>query len=706
MKPRRQGRGPAVLVLFIVLTATLFGFWREAELARRELALRWQDSFTQLQPILGLLLSQRFEALRDQAKATLRRENFSATGWNDFLAASEWRQHFPGMLEIGYAGFTNDQCVVKFLASRQTSPAYLPGFDLDGDPALHEAVQVAAAGRGGVAPPEFSLGAPAGAVRVVIDFLPLTITDRPPGTALENRANLHGFIFFALNQPLYFAAARSSLAALPVDLRLLPAEAPAPPRTPSLRAFSKSFVSGEWRFVATLKTPTGARLAPQWIVLFGGTALSLLLYGLFAMQARLRLTAEAANADLLQRDAEILTLNHGLEHKIALRTAELSEANERLVRFQAVIESTSDLVGMAGLDGRTIYLNQAGRRMLEFPANVDVQSLTMSQFYPADVNRFFMEVALPQAMRDGFWAGETRLLTNNQREIPVSFVGTVVKSVAGQPLHLACIARDISSRQAIEHELHRALAEEKELNRLKSNFISMVTHEIRTPLAVILGSSEILSRYMDRLTPEKRAGHLLTIDAAVLRMSALMEDVLLFSKAEAGRMDFNPAPMDLGGFCTQMLDELASATNRRCPFTLTVSNVVEPARADENLLRHIFSNLLANAAKYSPPGSPVFFSVVRAGGDAVFTVQDRGLGIPEEDRKRLFTPFFRGTNVTTIQGTGLGLVIVQHCLTRHGGDLEITSTENAGTTVRVRLPLYSPAHTEFIQRFSPRQPNA
>jgi signal transduction histidine kinase len=238
------------------------------------------------------------------------------------------------------------------------------------------------------------------------------------------------------------------------------------------------------------------------------------------------------------------------------------------------------------------------------------------------------------------------------------------------------------------------------LNRLKGNFISMVTHEIRTPLALILGSSEILSRYLDRLAPEKRTEHLRTIDAAVQRMSALLEDVLLFSKAEAGRMEFNPVAMDLKHFCAQLVDETASAMNRRCPIELSLAEISEPARGDENLLRHVFANLLANAAKYSPPGTPVTFSVSRAGGDAIFIVRDRGMGIPEDDRKRLFTPFYRGKNVATIQGTGLGLVIVKHCVERHGGKMEIASAENLGTTVSVRLPLFSPAHTEFIKRIS------
>jgi signal transduction histidine kinase len=174
---------------------------------------------------------------------------------------------------------------------------------------------------------------------------------------------------------------------------------------------------------------------------------------------------------------------------------------------------------------------------------------------------------------------------------------------------------------------------------------------------------------------------------------------LLFSKAEAGRMEFNPVALDVKTFCATLTDELLSATSRRCPIELAC-DISEPARADEKLLRHVLSNLIANAVKYSPPGTPVTFSVSRDGGDAIFIVQDRGMGIPEDDRKRLFTPFYRGKNVATIQGTGLGLVIVKHCVERHGGTIEVDSAEKFGTTVSVRLPLFSPAHTEFIKRIS------
>jgi len=182
-------------------------------------------------------------------------------------------------------------------------------------------------------------------------------------------------------------------------------------------------------------------------------------------------------------------------------------------------------------------------------------------------------------------------------------------------------------------------------------------------------------------------------------MTALTEDVLLFSRAEAGRMEFKPAPLDLTALCRRVADEILSTTAQRCPIQTEILLSPEPARGDEPLLRHILGNLLTNAVKYSAPGTPVNFRVTQEGGDAVFEIEDRGIGIPEADRARLFTPFHRGTNAAYTTGTGLGLVIVRRCVERHGGRLEIESEGRPGVTATVRLPMFSPAHTEFVKRF-------
>lgn len=247
-------------------------------------------------------------------------------------------------------------------------------------------------------------------------------------------------------------------------------------------------------------------------------------------------------------------------------------------------------------------------------------------------------------------------------------------------------------------QLQNALVEEKELNTLKSNFISMVSHEIRTPLALILSSSDILNRYLDRLPVEKRQRHLQTIDESVKRMALLVEDVLLFSRAEAGRLEFKPAPLNLNEFCHRIADEVESATNRKSRIRLLLPASAENIRVDEGLVRHILTNLLANAVKYSKPDSNVSLELILPEREVLFRVRDEGIGIPAADLKHLFTPFCRGNNVTSIPGTGLGLAIVKRCIERHGGKIEIQSVEGQGTTVIVRLPVYSPGDTEAFQK--------
>lgn len=252
---------------------------------------------------------------------------------------------------------------------------------------------------------------------------------------------------------------------------------------------------------------------------------------------------------------------------------------------------------------------------------------------------------------------------------------------------------DITARKEVEAELTRALAREKELSELKSNFVSMVSHEFRTPLEIIISSADNLQRYHDRLPPEKRQQLLQSIHKAVLRMSGMMEEVLVLGRLETDRMTFSPAPLELGSFCQRLCDEIESATNQRCLIALRLDGLMDGASGDEGLLRHIFTNLLSNAVKYSPTGQGVEFHVQRQGDQAICRVIDHGCGIPETDQKMLFQAFHRGSNVGRVPGTGLGLLIVRRCVELHGGDIQFASTEGQGATFTVRLPLFAPLPT-------------
>jgi signal transduction histidine kinase len=250
---------------------------------------------------------------------------------------------------------------------------------------------------------------------------------------------------------------------------------------------------------------------------------------------------------------------------------------------------------------------------------------------------------------------------------------------------------EITQRQRAQADLGKALEAERELGELKSRFVSMVSHEFRTPLGIIMSSSEILRNYQDRLTAEKKGEHLNDIFQSTRRMGDLIEEVLLLSRVEAGRLGCKPEPLDLGDLCRRLSDETLSATQQRCPIVFKEHGSTSGACADEALLRHIFGNLLSNAVKYSHPGTPVEFTVERQGMDAVFVIRDRGIGIPEADIKLLFQPFHRARNVGEVAGSGLGLVIVQRCVELHGGSIKLESTEGVGTSVTVWLGLFSKA---------------
>jgi signal transduction histidine kinase len=252
----------------------------------------------------------------------------------------------------------------------------------------------------------------------------------------------------------------------------------------------------------------------------------------------------------------------------------------------------------------------------------------------------------------------------------------------------ALLQEEVAARQRAELEVQRALAHEKELSELKSRFVSMVSHEFRTPLGIIMSSAEILDAYLDRLPPEERRDNLRDITQSSKHMAAMMEEVLLLGRVEAGKMACNPAPLDLGALCARLADEVTSATSARCRIELQVAPGLGEAVADEGLLRHILTNLLNNAVKYSPAGASVELAVAAEEHLGVFTVRDHGIGIPEADQRQIFQAFHRGRNVGETPGTGLGMVIVKHCVQLHGGKIAFESREGAGTRFVVALPVF------------------
>jgi signal transduction histidine kinase len=253
------------------------------------------------------------------------------------------------------------------------------------------------------------------------------------------------------------------------------------------------------------------------------------------------------------------------------------------------------------------------------------------------------------------------------------------------------LKREAEERERAQSDLKRALAVERELGELKSRFVSLVSHEFRTPLGITMSAVELLRNYLDRLPPHKLKELLDDIYSSTLRMSGLMEQVLLLGRVEAGKLALRAAPVDLGVLAGKLADEALSATVRKCPIQVKLGSNLDGAEADEGLLRHILSNLLSNAVKYSRDGRPVELNVARENQEAVFQVRDHGIGIPFADQPRIFEAFHRASNAGQTQGTGLGLLIVKRCVELHEGRISFETREGEGTTFTVRLPLFEAA---------------
>ncbi|HEY9709094.1 MAG TPA: ATP-binding protein, partial [Oculatellaceae cyanobacterium] len=245
---------------------------------------------------------------------------------------------------------------------------------------------------------------------------------------------------------------------------------------------------------------------------------------------------------------------------------------------------------------------------------------------------------------------------------------------------------DISDRKQTEAELLKALDKERELNALKSQIVSVVSHEYRTPLTTILSSAELLEHYSHTWTNEKKHQHLHRIQSSVHHLTKLVSDVLILDKAEAGKLEFNPTLLDVIALCRELIEELPLATPDQIAFQFVRQEEYTQVYLDEKLLRQMLTNLLSNAIKYSHPQGTVNFALICEQNEVTFRIQDNGIGIPPEDRERLFESFHRASNVGVIPGTGLGLAIVKKCVNLHGGQIAVESEVGVGTTFTVTLP--------------------
>jgi PAS domain S-box-containing protein len=360
----------------------------------------------------------------------------------------------------------------------------------------------------------------------------------------------------------------------------------------------------------------------------------------------------------------------------------LRESEER---FRSLIENASDIITLLDRAQIFSYASPSVQRILGYapeelvsqplsiwlhPEDRDLAAETLSNVLNSP--EMILAVKLRWQERGGNW----RVLESivKQFQDGTGFTGVVLNS------------RDLTERLKME-EMRRDLQKEKELSEMKLRFFSMASHEFRTPLSVILLSAEVLEHCEPEWLDAKKLRNIHRIQSAAKSLREMLKDILTLARIEAEQTEFHPHTFDLQQFCSYLLEEIEASLEGGSPIEFTYEGERKEVYLDEKLLHSVLINLLTNAIKYSPPGSRVDFGVEWQSETVVFTVKDRGIGIPLADREQLFEAFHRASNVGKIEGSGLGLAIVKKSVDLHGGKIWFESTVGEQTTFFVSLPV-------------------
>ncbi len=286
---------------------------------------------------------------------------------------------------------------------------------------------------------------------------------------------------------------------------------------------------------------------------------------------------------------------------------------------------------------------------------------------------------------------EAKLIRTDGQAIDVEILAAPIVFEGSTALQL--IARDVTERKRAEEvqreadRLRIALDKERELGDLKTRLMVTISHEFRTPLSIIYTSTELLEKFLDRMKPEQRAGHLHKIQQQISKLTELMDDISVIIHSSFDRVVPNFKSTDVRQLCETVLAESPAFAESRSRVQFDADPDLPRLRLDQRRIRYVLTNLLSNALKYSPPGSTVELRAHVENQSVVLTVLDHGIGIPPEEQSRVFEPFYRAQNVGNTGGTGLGLSIVKGVIDLHGAAIDLISEVGAGTQIAIIFPI-------------------
>lgn len=382
--------------------------------------------------------------------------------------------------------------------------------------------------------------------------------------------------------------------------------------------------------------------------------------------------------------AMIRDRSEALEGMVKQRTADLEAMNQKLVRSQLLYRSMAHnfpdgIIGV--LDQDMKYLLVDGKGLAEL--GLDPETVIGDRLFD-DIHKAMTTYA--EGALKKVYQGERISFDLDIDGKYYNISAVPIDHSAGPIKEILVVIKNISSQKKLERELVKNLVREKELNSLKSKFVTMASHEFRTPLTAILSSAFLLENYTGARLENEKKKHIDRIKRAVHGLTDLLNDFLSLGKLEEGIVDVAYKPMKLNEFVEEVLQEVSLVKKEHQQIVMEFHGDNDEIMMDRQLLRNILLNLLSNAIKYSPVASRIGLMIELTSREMVLKVSDEGIGIPVGEQRYVFKRFFRANNTSDIQGTGLGLNIVKRYVKLLKGRISFTSVLNKGTTFIVRLP--------------------
>jgi PAS domain S-box-containing protein len=393
-------------------------------------------------------------------------------------------------------------------------------------------------------------------------------------------------------------------------------------------------------------------------------------------------------------ELNLANIEHEFQKKLKKRRTETESIAKELRQF---IETANSPIFGIDKHGLVNEWNQTSEKITGFKKE-EVLSQNLVKTYIAESHQEQVKELLGKALKGEDTASyEVPLFAKDGRRVMILLNSSTRRNSEGEIIGVFGVGQDItilneykenleSKVKTRTQEVVESLEREKELGLLKTKFVSMASHEFRTPLTSIKATSDIILRYYDKLSREDIDERLKKIKREVEEMTIMLEDILIIGKSDAQKLDYNPELLDIVSLIKDIISEYQLSESENRQIVYEISDPVICVEVDRKWIKHIVLNILSNAIKYSDEGKVIEITIKQRQAGVSFCFKDYGIGIPKEDIKLLFEPFHRGENVQNISGTGLGLAVLKKAVELHRGIIEINSELGEGSHFRVILP--------------------